>query len=164
MRQFALVVLMLVASTVSAQQLDLKSLDKLAEKARSKTEINMDEATIKSATSSLNQKKGDEAVAKKVIEGVKGFFLRAYEFGDKGAYKIEDLKPLFDQLKEPNWKPILRNKEDGEQTEIWMHMRNGEPDGMVLISAESNEVVVINGVGVTRLDDLKALGKMDPLK
>jgi len=45
-----------------------------------------------------------------------------------------------------------------------MHMRNGEPDGMVLISAESNEVVVINGIGVTRLEDLKALGKMDPLK
>jgi hypothetical protein len=164
MRKFAFLILMLIATTVSAQQLDLKSLDKLAEKAKSKTEINMDESTLKSATSSLNQKKGDEAIAKKTIEGLKGFFLRAYEFGDKGAYKLEDLKPLFDQLKEPNWKPILRNKENGEQTEIWMHMRNGEPDGMVLISAESKEIVVINGIGVTRLDDLTALGNMDPLK
>jgi hypothetical protein len=124
----------------------------------------MDESTIKAATSALDQKKGDEAIVKKTIEGVKGFYLRAYEFAQKGAYKIEDLKPLFDQLKEPNWKPILRNKERDEQTEIWMHMRNGEPDGMVLISAEGNEIVVINGVGVTRLEDLKALGKMDPLK
>jgi len=164
MRQFAFVILMLIATTVSAQQLDLKSMDKLAEKARSKTEINMDESTIKSATSSLNEKKSDEAIAKKTIEGLKGFFLRSYASGQKGDYKLEDLKPLFDQLKEPNWKPILRNKENDEQTEIWMHMRNGEPDGMVLISAESQEVVVINGVGVTRLDDLKALGKMDPLK
>jgi len=164
MRQFTFVILMLIATTVSAQQLDLKSMDKLAEKAKSKTEINMDESTIKSATSSLNDKKSDEAIAKKTIDGLKGFFLRSYEFGQKGDYKLEDLKPLFDQLKEPNWKPILRNKENDEQTEIWMHMRNGEPDGMVLISAESREVVVINGVGVTRLDDLKALGKMDPLK
>ena len=164
MRVFAFVIVMLVATTVSAQQLDLKSLGKIAEKAKSKTEINMDESTIKSATSSLNQKKGDEGIAKKTIEGLKGFYLRAYEFGEKGAYKLDDLKPLFDQLKEPNWKPILRNKENDEQTEIWMHMRNGEPDGMVLISAEGNEVVVINGIGVTRLEDLKALGKMDPLK
>jgi hypothetical protein len=124
----------------------------------------MDESTLKSTTTSLNQKNGDEAIAKKTIEGLKGFYLRAYEFGQKGAYTLEELKPLLDQLKEPNWKPILRNKENDEQTEIWMHMRNGEPDGMVLISAESNELVVINGIGVTRLDDLKALGKMDPLK
>ena len=164
MRQFAFVSLMLIATTVSAQQLDLKSLDKLADRAKSKTEINMDESTLKSATASLNEKKGDEAIAKKTIEGVKGFFLRSYEFGQKGAYTIDELKPLFDQLKEPNWKPILRNKEADEQTEIWMHMRNGESDGMVLISAESKEVVVINGIGVTRLDDLKALGRMDPLK
>ena len=164
MRQFAFVSLMLIATTVSAQQLDLKSLDKLADRAKSKTEINMDESTLKSATASLNEKKGDEAIAKKTIEGVKGFFLRSYEFGQKGAYTLDELKPLFDQLKEPNWKPILRNKEADEQTEIWMHMRNGESDGMVLISAESKEVVVINGIGVTRLDDLKALGKMDPLK
>jgi len=164
MRKFAILFFMLVASTVSAQQLDLKSLDKFADIAKSKTEINMDESTIKSATSALSEKKVDEAIAKKTIEGVKGFYLRVYEFGQKGAYKLEDLKPLFDQLKEPNWKPILRNKENDEQTEIWMHMRNGEPDGMVLISAESREIVVINGVGVTRLDDLTALGKMDPLK
>ena len=164
MRKFSFVFFMLIASTVSAQQLDLKSLDKFADIAKSKTEINMDESTIKSATSALSQKKGDEAIAKKTIEGIKGFYLRAYEFGQKGAYKLEDLKPLFDQLKEPNWKPILRNKENDEQIEIWMHMRNGEPDGMVLISAEDDELVVINGVGVTKLEDLKALGKMDPLK
>ena len=164
MRQFAFVIFMLIATSVSAQQLDLKSLDKFAEKAKSKTEINMDESTLKSTSSSLNEKKGDEAIAKKTIEGLKGFYLRAYKFGEKGAYKLEDLKPLFDQLKEPNWKPILRNKENDEQTEIWMHMRNGEPDGMVLISAESKEVDVINGIGVTRLEDLTALGKMDPLK
>jgi hypothetical protein len=163
MRQFAFVIFMLIATSVSAQQLDLKSLDKLAEKAKGKTEINMDESMIKSTTTALNQKKGDEAIAKKTIEGLKGFYLRAYDF-ERGAYKLEELKPLFDQLKEPNWKPILRNKESNEQTEIWMHMKNGEPDGMVLISAESNEVVVINGIGVTRLEDLTALSKMDPLK
>jgi len=129
MRKFAFVSFMLIAATVSAQQLDLKSLDKFAAKAKNKTEINMDASTLKSTATSLNQKKGDEAIAKKTIEGLKGFYLRAYEFAQKDAYKIEDLKPLFDQLKEPNWKPILRNKESTGQNEIWMHMQNGEPDG-----------------------------------
>jgi len=87
-----------------------------------------------------------------------------YEFDSTFELKLEELKPLFDQLKEPNWKPLLRNKENKEQTEIWMHYTNGVADGMVLVSAEPHELTVINGVGVTNMKDLTALGKMDPLK
>jgi hypothetical protein len=71
---------------------------------------------------------------------------------------LEDLKPILDQLKEPNWKPFLRAKEDDEQTEIWMHNTNGQPDGMLLVAAEDNEVVVINAIGLTNLQDLSRIG------
>jgi hypothetical protein len=46
---------MLTAVTASAQQIDIKSLDKFGEKAKSKTEINLDESTVKSASDLLNQ-------------------------------------------------------------------------------------------------------------
>src|SRR4029079_2950028 len=164
MRKFMFLVVILIAATVSAQQLDLKSLDKYAEKAKSKTEITMDEAMLKSAATSLNEKQKDEEIAKRSVEGLKGFYLRVYEFDDKFEFKLENLKPLLDQLKAPDWKPVLRNKENNEQTEIWMHFTNGSADGMVLIAAESHELTVINGMGVTNMNDLKALGKMDPLK
>jgi len=158
------VVVMLFAATASAQQLDLKSLDKFAEKAKSKTEINMDESMLKAASNTLSEKNKDEKIAKKSAEGAKGFYLRVYEFEDNSGFKLEDVKPLVDQLKGPDWKPLLRSKEDGEQTEIWMHYKDGIADGMVLIAAEKKELTVINGIGVTDLKDLKALGKMDPLK
>src|SRR5262245_51361738 len=117
MRKLGLVILMLVARTVSAQHIDLKFLYKLAEKATSKTEINLDGADLKSAATSLNENKGDEAIAKKTVENLKGFYMRAFEFDKPGAFKLEDLKPILDQLKEPDWKPIIRVKEDDEQTE-----------------------------------------------
>jgi len=164
MRKFGFVILMLVARMASAQQIDLKSLDKIANNATSKTEINMDGAALKSAATSLSEKKGDEAIAKKTVESLKGFYMRAFEFDKKGSFKLEDLKPILDQLKEPDWKPIIRVKEEGEQTEIWIHTTKGEADGMVLIAAEENELVVMNGVGVTNLNDLTALGKLDPIK
>lgn len=164
MRKFGFVILMLIARTVSAQQIDLKSLDKFAEKAKSKTEINMGSEALKSAATSLNEKKGDEAIAKKTVENLKGFFLRAYEFDKDGIFKLEDLKPLLDQLKEPDWKPVLRTKEDDEQVEIWIHSTKGVADGMVLIAAERGELVVMNGVGVTDLNELTALGKLEGLK
>src|SRR5262245_9383421 len=143
MRKVIFVFLMLAATAASAQQIDLKSLDKFAEKAKNKTEINMDESTLKSAASSLNEKKPTEGVAKKSVEGLKGLYLRVYEFDDKDAFKLEDLKPLTDQLTGPNWKAVVRSKEDNEQTEIWMHQTNGVTDGMVLIAAERNELTVI---------------------
>ena len=160
MRKLTLLVLMLVAVTASAQQIDLKSLDKLAAKAKNKTDINMDEAMVKSAAGFLDQKKGDEALAKKTVEGLKGLYVRVYEFDRKGAYTLDDLKPVLDQLKAPNWTAFLQSKEDGEQTEIWMHRTNGESDGILLVSAEGNEVVVINALGAARLQDLTILGEL----
>src|SRR5262245_21495780 len=149
MRKLMFIAGMLIAATATAQQLDLKTLDKYADKAKSNTEINMDEAMLKAAAASRNERKKDEEIAKQSVEGVKGIFLRVYEFDDKFELKLDELKPLIDQLKAPNWKPVLRVKEDNEQTEIWMHYTNGVADGMVLIAAESHELTVINGVGVT---------------
>ena len=159
MRKLMLMVLMLVAVTASAQQLDLKSLDKFAAKAKSKTEINMDESMVKSALSFLSDEKKDEFFVKKNNSNLKGFYLRNYEFEGKDAVKLEDLKPLTDQLKAPNWVSFLRNQEGDEQTEIWMHRTNGEPDGILLLNAEGGELTVINALGLTRLDDLNALGQ-----
>ena len=47
MRKLMLAVWMMVAGTCLAQQIDLKSLDQFAAKAKSKTEINMDESMVK---------------------------------------------------------------------------------------------------------------------
>jgi Domain of unknown function (DUF4252) len=157
MRKFLVAVWMMTAATCLAQQIDLKALDKLGAKAKEKTEINMDESMLKSALGFLQE--GDEAVAKSV-KGLKGFFLRSYAFAEKGAYRMEDLKPILDQLKAPGWSPFLRSQEEDELTEIWMHQTNGQMDGMILVAAEGNEVTVINAVGMVNLSDLSALGKL----
>jgi len=165
MHRLFLAILMLAAATATAQQLDLKSLDKLADKAKNKTQIDMDEATLKATGGLLKDKKGDEGLAKKTTENMKGLFLRSYEFDrdKKDAYKLDDLKPILDQLKAPNWVPFLRNKEKDELTEIWMHKTNNEVDGMILVSAESNEITVINVIGLTRPEDFSSLMNLSNL-
>jgi hypothetical protein len=156
MRKLMFTVLMTAATIASAQQLDLKVLDKIASKATSSTEMGMDEATLKSTSLSLSDKKSDEGLAKKTVEGLKGFFLRSYEF-KKGDFKVEDIKPFMDQLKAPDWKRFLRNKEDDEWVEIWWHVTNGTVDGMLLVAAENSELTVINAMGITKPEDLAKL-------
>jgi len=157
MRKLMFAGLMAIAATASGQQLDLKVLDKFAVKATSTTEMGMDEAALKATTTLLDDKKPNEAAARKVAEGVKGFFLRSYEFKKEDSPKFEDLKPLMDQLKAPNWSRFLLNIEGGEHTEIWWHLANGQIDGMLLISLEAGELTVMNGMGVSKLEDLMKL-------
>ena len=161
MRKLMVGIWMMVAGTCIAQQVDLKALDKLASKAKEKTEVNMDESMLKAAAGFL--KEGDEIAVKKSTKDLKGFFLRSYSFAEKGACKMEDLKPILDQLKAPAWSAFLRSQEGDELTEIWMHQTNGQADGMILVAAESNEITVINAIGVTNLSDLSALGKLGDL-
>jgi len=162
MRKLMLAVWMMVAGTCLAQQIDLKSLDQFAAKAKSKTEINMDESMVKSAAQFLNQDKKDEAAVKNSVQSLKGFFLRSYEFDTNGPtkFRLEDLKPILDQIKGPNWTSFLRSQEDDEQTEIWFHRTNGQIDGLLLVSAEPGEITIINAVGVTKLEDLSSLGEL----
>ena len=163
MRKVTLLVWMLIAGVASAQQVDLKSLDKIASKATSKTEINLDESMVKSASSLLGGQTKDEVVLRTSASGIKGLYLRAYEFEDKNAYKMDDLKSLLDQLKAPDWVLFLKSEEGDEHTEIWMHRTRNEPDGMLLIAAESNELTVINAPGLSRLEDLGSLGNLGNL-
>ena len=151
---------MLVAGTCFAQQVDMRFLDKLAAKASEKTEINMDEAMLKSATGLLNDNEQAEALAKKTSKDLRALFLRSYGFDAKGAFTQDDLRPLLDQLKGPAWKLFLKNEEGDEMTQIWMHYTNGAGDGMLLISSEEDELTVINAVGTVNLADFGALGTL----
>jgi hypothetical protein len=158
MHKWMMLGLMTVATAAHAQQVDLKSLDKFAAIAKEVTQMNLDESMIKSASGALSDKKSDEAAAKKTVPGLKGLYLRVFEFDKKGVFKIEDLKPIRDQLKAPDWTVFFQSRESDEQTEIWVHRTKGESDGMILISAESNELVVINALGIGRPEDFSKIG------
>jgi hypothetical protein len=155
-----LAALILMATSAYAQlPLNLQSLDKLEAKAKSKTRMDLDESMVKSATGALNEQKADEAAVKKVTEGLKGFFLRAYEFDKEKQYTLDDLKPIRDQLKAPDWVSMIQTSEDDELVEIWIHRTKGEADGMLLIAAESDELVIIYAIGVKDVSQLTNVGR-----
>ena len=158
MHRWMLALLMTVATAAHAQQLDLKSLDKYASLAKGVTQMNLGESMLNSAKSALKDNKGEESAAKKTISGLKGLYLRVFEFEKKGVYKLDDLKPIRDQLKAPDWAIFLQDREPDELTEIWVHSTKGEADGIVLISAEAEELVVINAIGIANPQDLSKIG------
>lgn len=158
MRTVLACVLMLAAAPASAQQLNLQSLDKLAARAASKTEVNLDGTMLKFASGFLGDGDTEEASAKKLIAALKGVYVRVYEFARTGAYTPADLQAVRDQLRGSQWKVIVSSHEKDEDVQILVRQEGDTTTGMVILSSEPKEVTVVNIVGPIRPQDLTTLG------
>jgi hypothetical protein len=147
-----LIGLIAIAAPAYGQQVDLKSLDKFTDVATNVTQMNLDESMLKSK-SATGEVKGDTQ-GTKTLPGLKGLYLRVFKFEKTGTYKFDDLKSVRAQLKPPNWTVFFQSREPDEQLEIWIHRTKTESDGMLVISAKTQELVVINALGISRPADL----------
>jgi len=152
------VLLLLTAAPAAAQQIDLQSLEKLAARTTNKTEVTLDASMLKLAGLFLSDGDRDQAAAKKLVDGMKGVYVRVFEFERPGAYAQSDLDALRGQLKGPQWNQIVSVREKEESVEVWMHRDGDNTTGMVVIAAEPEEVTVVNLVGLLRPEDLATLG------
>jgi hypothetical protein len=163
-RKLMFILLLLAATKAEAQQINLSSLDKLSGKARETTDVNLDGSMLKFASGFLNDRKGEEAAAKKMIGDLKGVFVRTYEFDNSGAYSPADLQPIRDQLKGPQWNRIIsvKDRDSGDDLEVWIYRDStkgvDETSGLLLIASEPEELTVVNLVGSIRPEDLKTIG------
>ena len=159
MRKLIFIPLLLLATAAQGQQLNLSSLDKLADKASETAEVTLDAAMLKFASAFLSDRKSDEAAAKKLMDSLKGVYVRVFEFQSQGAFSPADLQPLRDQLKGPQWLRIVtaRGKLTGEDVEIWVHREGDVTGGICVIAIEAKEVAVVNLIGPIRPEDLSTL-------
>ncbi len=153
MRKLIFISMLFIATRLGAQQLNLQSLDKFADKAKGKVVMDLDQASLQLASSFLSNDKKDEAAARKISSDLKGIFVRVFEFERAGVYTEADLKPIRDQLKSPQWKRILTVQEK-EEVGIWTYSERDKSAGIAILIAGSNELTVVNLVGPIRPDDL----------
>jgi hypothetical protein len=147
----------LLASAAYAQLLDLSSLDKLASKANETTSVNFDAAKLKFASQFLSSDEESQAKAKDLISGLRGIFVRAFEFDGDGGHSSTDLEPLRKQLTAPGWSNIVTVKEKRESTEVWLFNKGDQIDGIAVIAVEPDEIAVINIVGPVDINALRKL-------
>jgi hypothetical protein len=147
----------LIAGAAWGQQLDLSSLDKLAGKAAETSLITLDGAKLKLASQFLSSEDKPQQQAKDLITGLKGIFVRTFEFDGPNRYSASDLEPVRKQLTAPGWSNIIMVKERNESSEVWLFNKGEQLGGIAIIAAEPNEVSVVNIVGPI---DLSALSNL----
>ena len=157
------IILLLAAFPCVVRAQDLKlppDVEKLSAKAKETVEVNMDGPMLHWASKFLSQEDPDEKKAAKLVENLKGIYVRSFEFTDEGAYTPADVESLRSQFKSPVWSRVVgvRSEHDGENVDIFFRMENDKMAGIVVIAAEPKELTFVNIVGPLEIDQLSDLG------
>jgi hypothetical protein len=133
----------------------------LAARASDVTEVTLDKNMLGFASKFMTDN-GDDAHVRKLISGLKGIYVRDYEFDKEGQYSMDDLAKLRAQFETSDWSPVVRERErkSNETTEVLMKMVNGEPQGIFVLDAEPKELAIVLILGPIRMEDLGSLSGM----
>ncbi len=158
----ALLVLFTVATTVTARAQDgrikTSQLDALAAKASETMDVNIDEGLMQMTARLLSSKDPDEAKVKELVNGLKGIYVRSFEFETEGQYSAADLESIRVQLRNTAWSRIVNitNKKDGSVEVYLMHVA-GQINGLAVLATDPKEITIVNIVGPVDLEKLSGL-------
>ena len=157
-----LAVLLVFASAFVARaqgsRIQLSSLDHLAAKASQSVDVNIDERLMKVAAKAFSDKDADEREVKKLVAGIKGIYVKSFEFDAEGQYSAADVESIRTQLRAPGWSRLVNftSKKEGS-LEVYMLMEGEQIGGLAVLSVDEKEFTVVNIVGPVDLEKLAKL-------
>ena len=146
------------ANAQEPSRLQLSSLDHLSAKASQSVDVNIDERLMRLASKVFSDKDAEEREIKKVIAGVKGIYVKVFEFENEGQYSSADLETIRTQLRGPGWTRLVNvtSKKEGN-LEVYLLMNGDMVNGLAVLASDVKELAVVNIVGPVDLDKLAKL-------
>lgn len=154
-------VCMALPGIAQAGKLELKNLDKLADKAAEVNDVTLDGSLLQFAVTIM--KKSDDPDAAQVVEVIKdlkGIYVKNFEFDTPGQYSQADVESIRSQLTGPGWQRIVTSytKRSGERDEVYLLKDGDKINGITVLVAEARELTVVNIVGAIDPEKLGELG------
>jgi hypothetical protein len=157
----ALLLIITTALIASAQdsRIQLGSLDHLASRASQTVDVSIDERLIRVTEKLFSATKPDEKEIKKVLVGLKGIYVKRFEFETEGQFSAADVESIRTQLRGPGWSRLVgvKSKKDGN-FEVHLLMQGEQIGGLAVLHSDVKELTVVNIVGPV---DLEKLAKLD---
>ena len=158
----SIVLLLIITATLVAKAQDSRiqtaSLDHLAAKASQSVDVSVDERLMKMAAKVFSDQDADERKIKKLVEGLKGIYVRSFEFDTAGQYTAADLDAIRTQLNGPGWTRMVNvsSKREGN-LEVYLLFAGEQVNGLAVLHSDEKELTVVNIVGPVDLDKLAQL-------
>jgi hypothetical protein len=160
-RAACLVFLAASAAAVSAhaQRLQIGNLSQLEAKAVEIVDVTIDERLLQMAAKFLSTKDPEQAKVREIVAGLKGVYVKSFEFDKDGEYSTADVEGLRAQLRAPGWTRIVNivSKRGGDNVEVSLMTEGDKILGLAIIAAEPKELTVVNIVGPIDLEKLSDL-------
>ena len=160
-----LVVLAAVSASSQDARLHFEKLNGLDTKARDVVEVNIDGKLLELAKR-VTAKVNDED-AKKVaqaISGLKGIYVRVYNFENENEYNIADVDEIRNQLNAPGWEKLanVRSKKNNQKVDVFTMFTGDVMSGVAVVISESKSIALVNVIGPIDIDLLVELsGKLN---
>ncbi len=158
--KYAIPVLFLILP-LAAQEIKMPpGLDKLAAKASDVVDVSLDASLLQLASRFLSEKDPDEAHVKQLVGGLKGVYVKSFEFDENNQYNQADIEEFRAQFRPPLWSRIVgaHSKKNGENSEVFLKTENNQITGLAVIVTEPKELTIVNIIGTIRPEDLRDLG------
>ena len=154
--------LLVFASALTARaqgpKIQTSTLDHLAAKASQTVDVNIDERLMQIAAKVFNDQNIDEARVKKLVNGLKGIYVKSFEFDNEGDYSPADVESIRSQLRGPAWSRLVNvtSKKEGI-VEVYLMLVGDQVSGLAVLAFESKELTVVNIVGPVDMQKLSEL-------
>lgn len=140
-------------------KLRLNTLDRFASVAGESVSININESLLQKAANLLSKTDAEQVQVKELIQGLKGIYVRSFEFEEDKVYTEKDIEAVRTQLRAPGWTQIVdvRSKREGGSVEVYILDGVAGIGGLAIIGFAPRELTVVNIVGPVDLERLSRL-------
>ncbi|MCA1615290.1 MAG: DUF4252 domain-containing protein [Acidobacteria bacterium] len=148
------------AAPEARAQLQMATLDRLGDRAEKSVGVTVDENTIGLVTGMFRDSKDPEQVkVREALAGIRGVYVRIYEFADDGQWGEPDIADIRRQVGEPGWSRVvdIKSRKDGQKVEVYLRALPGQVGGLLVLATQPRELMVINMVGNVDLQKLASL-------
>jgi hypothetical protein len=134
------------------------SLDHLATRASRTVDVNIDERLMRMASKVFSETDAEEKEIKELVAGIKGIYVRSFQFEADGQYTAADVDSIRTQLRTPPWSRMVNvtSKKDGG-LEVYILFNADKVGGLAVIATDDREFTVVNIVGPVDLEKLSKL-------
>ena len=155
------------AVTANAQDAHLRfeNLNGLENKAQDVVEVNIDGKLLDLAKRVMV--KVNDADSKKIgqaISGLKGIYVRVYNFANENEYNASDVEQIRSQLQSPGWEKLanVRSKKNNQKVDVFTMFTGDTMSGVAVLVSDSKSIAVVNVIGPIDIDLLAEMsGKLN---
>jgi hypothetical protein len=140
-------------------RLPLAGLEKLESLASETVNVSLDTGLLSLAARFMDADDEDAAKVKALVGGLKGVYVRSFEFGADGAFGPAEVENIRRQLSGPGWSRMagVRSRKEHADVDVYLWLDGDRVGGLGILASEPRRFTIVNIVGTIDLDQLRRL-------